>query len=33
MAREKKAPTPALPELDAIRHQETCKNIPTMKNP
>ena len=29
MARKKKDPTPALPELDAIRHKETRKNIPT----
>jgi adenine-specific DNA-methyltransferase len=29
MARKKKAPTPALPELDAIRHKETRTNIPT----
>src|SRR4051794_16970440 len=32
MARSKKkspSPTPALPELDAIRHKETRKNIPT----
>jgi hypothetical protein len=33
MAREKIDPTPALPDLDAIRHQETRKNSPTMKNP
>jgi adenine-specific DNA-methyltransferase len=29
MARKKKDPTPAFPELDAIRHKETRKNIPT----
>jgi|SRR5208337_2752112 len=31
MARKKKtpSPTPSLPELDAIRHKETRKNIPT----
>ncbi|MGP0065752.1 MAG: DNA methylase [Isosphaeraceae bacterium] len=29
MARKKKEPTPTLPELDAIRHKETRKNIPT----
>ena len=29
MARKKKTPTPALPELDAHRHQDTRKNIPT----
>ncbi len=29
MARKKKDPTPVLPELDANRHQDTRKNIPT----
>jgi adenine-specific DNA-methyltransferase len=29
MARKKKDPPPALPELDATRHKETRKNIPT----
>jgi hypothetical protein len=29
MARKKKDPTPALPDLDAHRHQDTRKNIPT----
>src|SRR5262249_32721748 len=29
MARKKKAPTPGSPDLDAIRHKETRKNIPT----
>ncbi len=29
MARKKKDPTPAFPDLDAIRHKETRKNIPT----
>src|ERR1700733_5699748 len=29
MARKKKDPTPAFPELDAIRHKEKRKNIPT----
>ncbi len=29
MARKKKDPTPTLPELDANRHQDTRKNIPT----
>jgi adenine-specific DNA-methyltransferase len=29
MARKKKDPTPALPELDANRHLDTRKNIPT----
>ena len=29
MARKKKDPTPALPELDANRHHDTRKNIPT----
>jgi hypothetical protein len=31
MARKKKAPTPTLPELDAIRQNETCKKTPTEK--
>jgi len=29
MARKKKAPTPAFPELDATRHKDKRKNIPT----
>src|SRR5208283_1124347 len=29
MARKKKEPTPAFPEIDANRHQDTRKNIPT----
>ncbi len=29
MARKKKDPTPDFPELDAIRHKEKRKNIPT----
>jgi adenine-specific DNA-methyltransferase len=29
MARKKKDPTPEFPDLDAIRHKETRKNIPT----
>src|SRR5271157_5814688 len=29
MARKKKDPTPELPELDANRHHDTRKNIPT----
>ena len=29
MARKKKEPTPALPELDANRHHDTRTNIPT----
>jgi hypothetical protein len=29
MARKKKDPTPVLPELDANRHHDTRKNIPT----
>src|SRR6266478_4029122 len=29
MARKKKAPTPAFPEVEANRHQDTRTNIPT----
>ena len=29
MARKKKEPTPAFPEIDANRHHDTRKNIPT----
>ncbi len=29
MARKKKDPTPAFPELEATRHKDTRKNIPT----
>ena len=29
MARKKKEPTPAFPEIEANRHQDTRKNIPT----
>jgi adenine-specific DNA-methyltransferase len=29
MARKKKVPTPALPDLDANRSQDTRKNVPT----
>src|SRR5436190_2116765 len=29
MARKKKAPTPAFPDLDAHRHRDTRTNIPT----
>jgi len=29
MARKKKEPTPAFPEIEANRHHDTRKNIPT----
>jgi hypothetical protein len=31
MAGSKKDPSPTLPEVDAIRHNETCKKTPTEK--